>query len=68
MAKLSKECRSLKLTPGKVTQLTKALDDIESHVGKVADIWRSLPQTQRDEVLANSPIFAKFLEIAKRFF
>ena len=24
MAKLSKECRSLKLTPGKVTQLTKA--------------------------------------------
>jgi len=63
---MPKPVRSLKLTPGKAKQLMTALDDIEAHVGNVADIWAQVPRGQRDRLLAASPALARFLALAER--
>ncbi len=58
--------KSLKLTPGKVKALNSALDTIEAHIIPAADIWATMPEKQRHELLAHSPVLARFIALAEK--
>ena len=57
---------SLTLTPGKLEQLETAMDNIEEHVGKVADVWPRASNETKRAVLERSPILSRFIALAER--
>jgi len=59
--------KSIKLTPGKINQFNKALDDLEAHYGDLANVWAQLTPEQRRAVLDNSPILRAYTEFFGRF-
>ena len=58
---------SLKLPPGEAVAAQAALDRIEAHVLKIAPHWDQLTQAQRDDLLAHSPVLARFIALARQF-
>ena len=52
--------KSIKMTPGKINQFNKALDDLEAHYGDLANVWGQLTPEQRQAVLDNSPILSAY--------
>ena len=55
----AKPRKSIKLTPGRVTVLTKALADLRSTYGYLLASWAQLTPSQQADVLANSPLLSE---------
>jgi hypothetical protein len=66
MAKSSKRT-SIKLTPGKVTQLKVDIADLRATYGALAGDWGSLSPAQRAAVLRHSPMLAELVELVTPF-
>lgn len=64
---MAKPRKSLKLTPGKKTQLEAACAQLEAHVSIVAAVWPQLLPAQREAVLADSPVLNRVLAMAAPF-
>lgn len=59
--------KSIRLTPGKQKQLLRALDALEEHYHDLAKVWTDLTPEQREQVLAHSPVLARWVELARPF-
>ena len=55
----AKPRKRIKLTPGRITVLNKALADLRATYGDLLASWAQLTPQQREDVLANSPILAE---------
>ncbi len=52
--------KTIKMTPGKISQFNKALVDLQAHYGDLASVWAQLTPEQRRAVLDNSPILRAY--------
>lgn len=70
MASKTKVKVSLKLTPGQKVQIGKALDEIQQALdgswSSAVVNWSAMPATAKQKVVDVAPLFARFLELAKR--
>lgn len=63
----SKTRKSAKLTTAQRNRITAALADLNSVYEPLAVAWPSMPEEQRDAILAHSPILSSVLAFAFRF-
>ncbi len=55
------------LTAGQGNKLTNDLADIETWLLPHVSMWQSMPADQRQKVLDNSPLLARFMALARQF-
>jgi len=70
MAK-DKKTLSLKVPPGQLMTLRKAVERIEEHlalpaVAEVVSLWPTLPEEVRQEIAVKAPVFASIVGLAGR--
>lgn len=58
--------KSIKLTPGQVVTMNKALDDIQAHYGDVLASWDRLTDQRRMELRMHSPVLDRLLNLLPR--
>jgi hypothetical protein len=57
--------RSITLTAAQRTAVTNALGVLETYADRIADIWRTLPDSQRQALLQSSPLLARLLALGE---
>lgn len=63
----TKDRKSIKLTPGKQQQFQSALTDMRLRYSNVLASWSVLTESQKQEVLANSPILSGLKNLTEPF-
>lgn len=63
----SKPRKTIKLTPGKRRQFERALADLRTHYGTLAEAWPQLTAEQQRAVLDASPVLAAYVQFFGTF-
>jgi len=57
--------KSMKITPAVGKKMNTALDNLDAHAARAAEVWPTMTPAQRETFLAHSPVLARLLSMTE---